>query len=107
LRDHDCLTRCGNSRRIHAEAMALEGIRLLRAGQFENALQVALQGAEGYRCPRVELIAVRFEAAQKLGRPYVAGEMTPQHIERLRYRGYEAWADRLVEDYSLHSGTRG
>jgi tetratricopeptide (TPR) repeat protein len=100
-RDHDSLTLCSQSRRILVDTMALEAVMLLRAGQFEEALQVALRGAEGYRCPRVELIAVRFEAAQKLGRPHEAGEMTPRHIERLRCRGYEEWADRLVEEYGL------
>jgi tetratricopeptide (TPR) repeat protein len=105
LRDRDALTRSGNPRRTHMRALALEAVRLLHAGDFGNALQVALQGAEGYRYPEVELVAVRFEAAHKLGRPYEAGEMSPRRIEQLRCRGYEEWADRLVEQYSLHAGT--
>lgn len=98
-RDRDLLMNGSDSRRAQADAMALEAVMLLRAGRFEEALQVVVEGAQGHRCPPVELIAARFEAAQKLGRSYEAGELTPSHIERLRYRGYEEWADRLVQEY--------
>jgi tetratricopeptide (TPR) repeat protein len=93
-------------RRSAAEAQGLRAVMLLRLGRLEEALQTAFAGLHQFPPERFwrytrELVAVRFEAAHRLGRPSETGELTPRDLERLRWRGYEAWVDRLCAEYGL------
>lgn len=75
----------------------LEALVLLRTGHAEEALAVAKAGLQHrWHTWRWILVAVRFEAAHRLGRREEAGELTTSDLTRLREDGYGAWADHLT-----------
>jgi hypothetical protein len=89
LREWDWLTRFRPK-----ELAALECLVLVRRGAYEEALAAATKLVdEGAAYPVV--LAVRFEAAHRLGRPDRADALTPAARDRLRWQGYAAWLDRL------------
>jgi hypothetical protein len=47
------------------------------------------------------LVAVRYEAAHRLGRPQDAGTVSARAAKLLRHFGHGAWLDRLTADYGL------
>jgi tetratricopeptide (TPR) repeat protein len=90
-------------RRIEA-AESLRAWLLLRSGRYEEALRAAQRHLPSTR--RIlpiwgVLIAVRYEAAQRLGRPREAGTISSRAAQLLRHFGHGAWLDRLTADYGL------
>jgi hypothetical protein len=78
-------------------AGTLRAIQLLRRGELEAALALAIRLLdERLAIGRAELAAVRFEAAHRLGRPAAAGALTAFDLERLRGFAHGPWADRLA-----------
>jgi tetratricopeptide (TPR) repeat protein len=83
-------------------AAVLRAMMLLRQCHFEEALDVAVAALAAYpRWKLVELEAVRFEAARRLDRSAVAGELSPMALVRLQALGHESWVDRLRRDFGL------
>jgi len=78
-------------------SLGLRAIALLRRGQLEEALDFASRAlpapGDGVRAWQHELIAVRYDAARRLGR--AAEPPPPSTLEALRDRGYQAWARSL------------
>ncbi len=73
---------------------------LLRQGRYKEALAAALAFMKNKRrVNQIEVLAVRFEAAHRLGKPRKAGRLTPKDIAFLRKRGYGAWMDRLIAEF--------
>ncbi|HEY7124331.1 MAG TPA: hypothetical protein VH540_10305 [Ktedonobacterales bacterium] len=73
---------------------------LLRQERYAAALAAALAFMKNKRrVSQIEVLAVRFEAAHRLGKPRKAGRLTPQDIAFLRRRGYGAWMDRLIAEF--------
>jgi tetratricopeptide (TPR) repeat protein len=80
-------------------AAGLRAVTLLRKGNLEAAFDFAsekLSSQERRTAWDYELVAVRYEAAQRLGRPTEAGDLEQRVLELLRGRGYGDWMDRLV-----------
>jgi tetratricopeptide (TPR) repeat protein len=79
----------------------LSALMLLRQGRYTEALLAAIACLEKRKrfWGEQEMLAARFEAAHRLGKPYKAGRLTPKDIEVLRQRGYGVWMDRLIADY--------
>jgi tetratricopeptide (TPR) repeat protein len=83
-------------------AATLRAMMLLRQSHFEEALGVAMTALAAYPWRKsVELEAVRFEAARRLDRSTVAGELSPMALVRLQALGHESWVDRLRRDFGL------
>jgi len=82
-----------------SRAWMLRAMQMLRRGDLEQALAIATERlASDFGPKRVELVAVRFEAAHRLGRPEAAGTLTERDLERLRNLGHGPWVDRLVAE---------
>lgn len=83
-------------------AAPLRGLLLLRTGRYEEAFRFAESHvAEKRPYNRAVFVAVRFEAAQKLGRAAEGGELSTEVLNRLRRLHYSDWVDRLVAEYGL------
>jgi tetratricopeptide (TPR) repeat protein len=88
--------------RASRSAATLRAMMFLRQGHFEEALEVAMTAlAVDSWGKLVELEAVRFEAARRLDRSTVAGELSPIALARLKTLGHGAWVDRLRRDFGL------
>jgi tetratricopeptide (TPR) repeat protein len=77
---------------------------LLRTGRYEEALHIAQRRLPSRRwlLPTLGvLIAVRYEAAHRLGRPHDAGTISAHAANLLRHFGHGAWLDRLAAEYGL------
>lgn len=91
--------------RVRPDVVAsLRALLLLRTEQHEEALHLA-RGRLSQRRDLVPwrgvLVAVRFEAAHRLGRPQEAGTVSARAAKLLRRHGHGQWVDRLVADYGL------
>jgi tetratricopeptide (TPR) repeat protein len=83
-----------------AWAWTMRAMQRLRTGDLEDALAIATRVLAEHGLPRrVELIAVRFEAAHRLGRPEAAAAPTAHELERLRNLGHGPWVDQLIATY--------
>jgi tetratricopeptide (TPR) repeat protein/predicted Zn-dependent protease with MMP-like domain len=91
--------------RTSSEAVAsLRALLLLRTEQYEEALRIAqslLQRPRGSLPWCGMLLAVRYEAAHRLGRPQEAATLSARAAKLLRRHGHGQWIDRLVADYGL------
>jgi tetratricopeptide (TPR) repeat protein len=90
-------------RRIEA-AESLRAWLLLRSGRYEEALRAAQRHLPSTRWLLPiwgVLVAVRYEAAYRLGRPTEAGTISARAAKLLRTFGHGAWLDRLAADYGL------
>jgi hypothetical protein len=84
------------------KAGPLRALLLLRTGQYEEAFRFAKShGAEWRPGYRAVFDAVRFEAAQKLGRPAEGGKLSTKVLDILRRSHFSDWVDRLVAEYNL------
>ena len=86
---------------ISKRLAVLSALMLLRQGSYAEALAAALAYWRNRKrfFGEKEMLAVRFEAAHRLGKPGRAGRLTDKDIVFLRKRGYAAWMDRLIADY--------
>jgi hypothetical protein len=81
--------------------MALSLSLYERPERREEALSLALSRTAGRRPALNEVfLAVRFEAARKLGRAADGGELSLELLNRLRYK-HSHWVDRLTAEYGL------
>lgn len=83
---------------------SLRALLLLRTGWYEEALRMAQSHLQRRRWLLPTwgiLLAVRYEAAQRLGRPQEAGTISARAATLLRSFGHGQWLDRLVADYGL------
>lgn len=96
--EHDLRGLALGARRSHRRcAGTLRAMQLLRQGDDEAALALAarLLGDRMF-ASCVELAAVRFEAAHRLGRADDAPALTAAELDRLRLLGHSRWAERLA-----------
>lgn len=78
----------------------LSALMLLRQGRYAEALEASLAYLKkGKHVWDKEMLAARFEAAHRLGKPSKAGRLTDKDILFLRKRGYGVWMDRLIADF--------
>lgn len=86
---------------ISRQLAVLSALMLLRQGCYSEALAAALAYAKNKKRNfwGNEMLAVRFEAAHRLGKPGKAGRLADKDILFLRRRGYAAWMERLIADY--------
>lgn len=92
---------------LESSLVVLRALLFLRVGWYEEAFSEATAylnkkrryGKKWRYVWHKELLAVRFEAAHRLGRPAEAGALTAEDIARLRERGYGVWMDRLIADF--------
>ena len=79
----------------------LSALMLLRQGRYAEALEAALAHRRNgkWHFGEKEMLAARFEAAHRLGKPGKAGRLTDKDILFLRKRGYGVWMDKLIADY--------
>lgn len=94
--EHDLIGLALGPIRGARSATVLRAIQLLRRGELAAALAFATEHAAHATHDRVELAAVRFEAAHRLGHPTEAHELSEAQRNRLRALDYGAWVDRLV-----------
>lgn len=83
---------------------SLRALLLLRTEQYEEALRISrnrLQRRRGSLPWCGVLIAVRYEAAHRLGRPQEAGALSARSEKLLRRYGHGQWIDRLSADHGL------
>lgn len=82
---------------------SLRALLLLRTGRYEEALRMAHSRLQRRRRMPTwgMLLAVRYEAAHRLGRPQEAGTISARAATLLRQFGHGQWLDRLVADYGL------
>jgi tetratricopeptide (TPR) repeat protein len=93
-------------RAAHKRHALFSALLLLRQGRCEEALAAAQAFLKNKQHVwDKEVLAVRFEAAHRLGKPGKAGTLTRKDIAFLRTRGYGAWMDRLIADYG--AGKKG
>lgn len=96
-------------RRTRAEAVAsLRALLLLRTEHYEEALGLARERLQQWRRRHDGglpwcgvLLAVRYEAAQRLGRPQEAGTLSTRAVKLLCRHGHKQWVERLVADCGL------
>src|SRR5262249_29848950 len=102
--DLEELQRSTGTGRTSADVASIRALLLLRTGHFADALGVAqayLQRRRGTLPWRGVLIAVRYEAAHRLGQPQQAGTLSARAVGLLRRSGHGPWIDRLVAEYGL------
>lgn len=76
--------------------VTLRAIQLLRQNRLVEALTMANNAIAAKLAPaRIELHAVRFDAAHRLGRPETAGTLGERDLERLENLGHDAWVAHL------------
>ena len=76
---------------------------LVHRAQWVDALDAAnrMLAQPEFAGARAELAAVRYESAQRLGRPHAAGSLTERQVKALRAAGHEAWVERLIAECGL------
>jgi tetratricopeptide (TPR) repeat protein len=84
---------------------SLQALLLLQTEKYEETLRIAQDHIRKQRrslpwCG--VLVAVRHEAAHRLGRPQEAGTVSIRAAGLLRRHGHGEWLDRLIADYGLH-----
>lgn len=94
--EHDLIGLALGPIRGAQSATVLRAVQLLRRGELAAALAFATEHAGPATYGRVELAAVRFEAAHRLGHRTEADELSEAQLDRLRALDYGAWVDRLV-----------
>lgn len=83
-------------------AASLRAVLLLRTGHYEEAFRLAdSHVVEKLWTGRAVFIAVRFEAAHKLGWSDKAGELSAEVLNVLRRNKFGDWVDQLASEYSL------
>lgn len=91
--------------RARSEAVeSLYALLLVRTVQYEEALRIARGHLQRQRSSLPwcgVLLAVRYEAAHRLGRPQEAGTLSVRATKLLCRHGHGQWVDRLVADYGL------
>lgn len=86
---------------LEREVAKLRALLLLRIGQYEEALSLAMSRTAGRRPTFIAVfLAVRFEAARKLGRAADGGELSVEVLDSLRYK-HSHWVERLTAEYGL------
>lgn len=91
------------SEQAQRTAEVLHALMLVHRAQWGNALDAAnrMLAQPEFAGARAELAAVRYESAQRLGRPHAAGSLTERQVKALRAAGHEAWVERLIAECGL------
>jgi tetratricopeptide (TPR) repeat protein len=93
--DRDLAALAESAMPSHARQMLqLRSLALHRRGRFAEALALASEEAAKHYRP-ADLVAVRFEASVRLGRP--STPLDDETVAGLRRMGYAAWASALVD----------
>jgi hypothetical protein len=94
--EHDLRGLALGSRLARGWTVMLRAIQLLRQDRLVEALDLASHAITAKIAPaRVELLAVRYDAAHRLGRPEAAGTLSERDLERLGNLGHDTWVARL------------